>query len=190
MIPKTSAAPDAIKATKRISACCAFGMAAITPAPTSGRNTTSESNHSSKVMRFPLSEYQREEEHQDGNTAEQNGRISLDIAGLDVTKEPAAVLSADPHGVDRSVDHLLVDVRVHLLRGCSRNCCRAVDRAVEDVLVQPIHRLRDLIADRPDDAVHVQVVQVVLVDKQRVEPTEALKWLCCRGRQVQAAAQV
>src|SRR5690242_7709143 len=123
MIPKTSAAPDAINATNRISACCAFGMAAITPAPTSGRNTTSESNHSSKVMRFPLSEYQREEEHQDGDAAEQNGRVALDISGLDVAKEPAAVLGAHADGVDRPVDHLLVDVRVHILRGCSRNCC-------------------------------------------------------------------
>src|SRR6266508_2819797 len=98
--PTTSAAPEKTMPSARISRSIVPGMAAMTRAPTVGKNTARVTAHFSQpLIPPPLSEdgdaYRKEHD-----TAEQRNRIPLDVPGLDVLQKPARPPGAERDPVD------------------------------------------------------------------------------------------
>src|SRR5437879_2402134 len=106
---------------------------------------------------------QDEDQAEQGSGTEEDGRVLLHPAGLDVAEEAAALLRREAGTVDDPVDDLLVDDVVDEARHLAANERHAVDEAVDDVLVEPVHGPGDRVLDRADDAVEVQRVEVVLL---------------------------
>ena len=94
--------------------------------------------------------------------------VLVDLAGLDGLQGVAAFRRHVTRRVDRAVDDPLVDVAVEPCAGLGAGTADAVDDAVDDVLVDPVHRLRDRVGDGVHDHVLVEVVEVVLLDEERV----------------------
>src|SRR5512141_2265151 len=151
-----------------------FGTSAITSAPTRGRNVAIEIADSSQAFigtPSVRSSDPREDDGQDHHAGEQECRVALDVAGLQVPQQTPGEPDRLPEAVHGPVDDLLVE-GLHPPREQPCDPRGTVHGAVEDVLVRPVDERGHGVPDRTDDAAPVDLVEVVLLREQRVHGAE------------------
>src|SRR3954467_7039760 len=143
------------------------GMAIITIAPMIGTKIAAESTQWSS----PFITLLREGDQgcaDDNEGAEEDGGIVLHTTGLGGAETGPGFLRSQTSTVHGAVDDPLVDDVVREITHRTRTDAKGIDDGVDDVLVDPVGAFRDFALDAADDAVGVQVVEVVLVDQQRL----------------------
>src|SRR5436305_4195015 len=164
------------RATCLMSSSLAFGMARTMATPTMGMNaarlSAQESNQSiGEPPVLPLGEEnQRQAEQADGG--EEHEGVLLDPARLHEPEDAAGLRGRHADPVDDPVDALLVDDVVGEAADGLGADADAVDDPVDEVLVRPVRRLGDRALDAADHPADEQVVEVVLLDQERVERPE------------------
>src|SRR5690606_20367876 len=143
-----------------------FGIASITSAPTSGRNTTAVApqplSRSFTVSTPSSSNSDHEDGGQDGRTQEQVCAVGLALAGLGLARALATTVRGGSGGVDRAVDRALVDVAVDELTAATGGAADQVHHPVDDVVVDPVGRAGDRALGGAGDPVDVEDVEPVL----------------------------
>src|SRR5437867_10489713 len=149
--------------SERTSRSRSLGMNAMTSAPTRGRNVAIEMAQFSHPLfiRSPSPGPSDPGDHdgQHDYADEQERRVALDIARLQVAEQPAGEPGGLRHPVHRAVD----DGAVELVRPQGQilgEPGRPAHHAVQDVSVEPHRRGGQAVPDREDDPVHVHLVEV------------------------------
>src|SRR3954471_11455242 len=147
----------------------ALGTSITSASPTSGTNTASVRAHSWNqfISRRPLTEDGNREGYEPDGSKEQEC-VALESTRLQGAEQATGLVGLPRESVDRAVDRVLVDVAVHHPAERGRSATDAVHRAVDHVHVHPVRRARQRALDAADDGVLVQVIQVVLVEQERV----------------------
>src|SRR5437764_951802 len=156
-----------------MSSSLALGIASTTAIPTIGMNVARLSAQESNqfIGSFLLGEEnQRQAEQADGG--EEHESVLLDPPGLDEPEDPAGLRGTDANAVDDTVDALLVDDVVGEATHGFGTDPDGVDDAVDDVLVGPVGGPGDRALDGADHAADEDMVEVVLLDEERVERPE------------------
>src|SRR5262249_23054278 len=144
-----------------ISCSSARGITRTIAMPTAGRKTARVSAQSSNqliatnLLFVPSDVEDEEQEAQEPDSREQEQRVPLHAPRLQVPEEATGLAGHLCHPVERTVDHPLVDDVVHEPPGTDRALARAVDDAVDHVLVEPVHAPCDRSLDRRHDHVLV-----------------------------------
>src|SRR6266480_7829720 len=120
----------------------------------------------------PKSGPNQEDANEDCDAHKQPCCIDLHIARLPELETVASGLRPLAQAVDRAVDDRLVDAVVETSPERDRPCPRQVDDSVQDLLVGPVHGAGDWPGDGVDDAVEVELVEVVAALEQLVEPRQ------------------
>src|SRR6478752_8239644 len=147
----------------------ARGTSITSASPTSGTKTANVRAHSWNqfISRRPLTEDgDREGNEPDGS--KEHERVALESTRLQGAESATGLVGPPRESVHRAVDRVLVDVAVHHPAERGRAATDAVHDAVDHVHVHPVRRARQRALDAADDRVRVQVIQVVLVEEERV----------------------
>src|SRR5882762_9672565 len=139
-------------------------------APASGMNTAKMSPQwFRKSFTESLSlDREHEGEGQHRGRSEEERPVLLDLAGLDGAEQTAEAVGPEAAAVDGAIDRTLVDVLVRPVGAATGHDGDAVDDAVEHVLVEPVRGLGDRPLQTADHNARVEIVEVVLVDEERV----------------------
>src|SRR3954452_9106050 len=110
-----------------------------------------------------LRDGQDENEAEQSGCTEEHGGVLLHASGLDVAEDPAALLGGETGAVGDPVDDLLIHDVADEVRHLATDPRHAVDEAIDDVLVEPVDGACYGVLDRADDAVDIDLVEVVLL---------------------------
>src|SRR5438105_3582987 len=171
--PTPSVTAVVTRVTCLMSSSFALGIARTMATPTMGMNaarlSAQESNQS--IGSFLLrEENQRQAEQAD--SGEEHEGVLLDPARLHEPEDTARLRGGHADPVDDPVDALLVDDVVGEAPDELGADTDGVDDPVDDLLIGPVGGPGDGALDAADHAADEEVVEVVLLDQERVEGPE------------------
>src|SRR3954451_16754418 len=165
--PVPSVASEVISAIPFRPVSSSLGHNIITAAPMTGRKMARERTQwSNPFIRLLGEGHERRAEHDE--SGEEDGGVLLDTTGLHHTEAGAGLLGRESRAVHRPVDDLLVDDLIGEPGDMTSGHAHSVHHCVDDVLVDPVGEPGDRTLDATDDTIGVQVVEVVLVEQQRL----------------------
>src|SRR3954447_7305127 len=156
-------------ATTLMACSSAFGTSNTRARPTAGTKIASVRPHSWNqfICRRPLTE-DGDREGDDAHGSEQEECVALESTRLQRPEQAAGGIGLAPDRVDGTVDPTLVHEAVHDPPHGGRAATGVLHDRVDHVGVHPVRRTGDRALDAGDDDALVQVVEVVLVDEERV----------------------